>query len=191
MPALAVGSFIGLIVTIFGWSLFNKIAPSNPNNIVGSPTNEIYQASIMPAIAEANIPTSSSKPMQKYRVVPKAISGNQVALNIEGKPTTVLLCGLNAPTPTSPYFAKATSHLQKLLDQTGVDNLMLTAITNDEGVAIVELYNQQDHISLNAQQAASGYAFSSHVLAKPCRDHNQIVSSSDQANTNKKGLWAN
>lgn len=190
MPALVVGSFTGLIVTIFGWSLLNKNAPSNLNN-VGSQTSEIRQASLMPAIADTNIPANSSKPMQKNRVIPKAISGNQVTLDIEGKPTTVLLCGLNAPTPASPYFTKATTHLQKLLDQTGVDNLMLTAITNDDGVAIVEFYNQQDQISLNAQQAASGYAFSSKVLAKHCRDRDQILSASLQANTNKKGLWAN
>jgi len=189
MPAIAVICFTGLIINIFGGSILNKNAPSNPNNNASSLTSQLQQASIGQAITPENIP--ANPPIPKPKAIAKAISGNQVMLDLKGKPTTVLLCGLNSATQNSQYFSAATNSLQQLLDRTGADNLMLTAIANDDDVPIVEIYDRRENISLNAQQAASGYAFSSQVLAKPCRDRTQIVNAAQQAQTAKKGVWAN
>jgi len=198
MPSIAIGSFAGLIVVIFGWSLLNKNVPNSPNNSVVAPTTKFQQAPILPTIASESIftsivpiPTPQPQPQSQPKPIAKAISGNQVTIELKGKATTVLLCGLNSATPKSKYFTAATNHLQQLLDRTGADNLDLVAISKARDVAIVELYDRRENISLNAQQVASGYAVSSQVLAKPCRDRNQIVNAAQQAQIARNGIWAN
>jgi endonuclease YncB( thermonuclease family) len=132
---------------------------------------------------------AQAEPKVIAKPIAKAISGNQVLLEISGKSQEVLLCGLNAPTPNSQLFAAATQNLQQLLDRTGTDNLMLTAITNANGTPIVELYDRRENISINAQQVASGYTTSSVTLAKSCRDRVQILANVQQAQEQQKGMW--
>ena len=53
----------------------------------------------------------------------------------------------------------------------------------------MEIYDRRSQVSINAQQAASGYATSSQILAKPCRDHAQILANVQQAQQQQKGIW--
>jgi endonuclease YncB( thermonuclease family) len=190
MPAIAVGSFTGLMIAIFGFLLINRATPNN----FSTPTRNQTEFAPVPQIVSANIDNIGEAPAQAdpkviAKPIAKAISGNQVLLEISGKSQEVLLCGLNAPTPNSQLFASATQNLQQLLDRTGTDNLMLTAITNANGTPIVELYDRRVQVSINAQQVASGYATSSQVLAKPCRDRVQILANVQQAQEQQKGMW--
>ena len=184
MPATTVGSLTGLIIVIVGFLFIFRAAPNN----FSSPTrNQIVSASIdntdePPA---QTVPKVIAKPIAK----PIAKSGNQVILEISGKPQMVSLCGLNAPTPNSPLFAAATQNLQQLLDLAGTDNLFWTLIDNDKGIPIMELYDHRVQGSINAQQVASGYTTSSQFLAKPCRDRVQILANVQLAREQQKGLW--
>jgi endonuclease YncB( thermonuclease family) len=180
MPAIAVGGLTGLLVIIFRTEFFNQIfsdstfSTANPNQILSA------NIGANPVQAEPRINT---KP------IAKAISGNQVVLEINGKPQEVILCGLHAPTSNSQFFASATQNLQQLLDRTGADNLMLTAIANNNGTPIVELYDRRENISINTQQVASGYTTSSPFLAKSCRDRVQILANVQEAQAQQKGMW--
>lgn len=186
MPAIAVGSCAGLIVIIVGMFSSNQILPNRSTATPSPSSNQVAAASMGAEPAQAEPKENSQK---KPKAIAKAISGNQVLLDINGKPQEVILCGLTAPTPNSPFFAAATQNLQRLLDRTGADNLMLTAIANSNGTPIVELYDRRENISLNAQQVASGYTTSSPFLAKPCRDRGQILAKVQEAQTQQKGIW--
>jgi endonuclease YncB( thermonuclease family) len=174
---------IGIAIGIFS---FNQILPNRSTNTPSPSSNQIAAASMGAEPAQAE-PKANSQ--QKPKAIAKAISGNQVVLEINGKPQEVILCGLNAPMPNSPLFAAATQNLQQLLDRTGADNLMLTAIADSNGTPIVELYDRRENISLNAHQVASGYTTSSQFLAKPCRDRAQILAKVQEAQAQQKGLW--
>jgi endonuclease YncB( thermonuclease family) len=184
--AIAVGSCTGLIGIAIGIFSFNQILPNRSTNTPSPSSNQIAAASMGAEPAQAE-PKANSQ--QKPKAIAKAISGNQVVLEINGKPQEVILCGLNAPMPNSPLFAAATQNLQQLLNRTGADNLMLTAIADSNGTPIVELYDRRENISLNAHQVASGYTTSSQFLAKPCRDRAQILAKVQEAQAQQKGLW--
>lgn len=192
VPAIAVGSLIGLFTIIIGMNFSNKISP---NNSLSSPTRN--QTEIAPALQKvaANVASISEAPLQAEqqeiaKPIAKAISGNRVLLQISGKSKEVLLCGLNSPTSNSPYFMAATSHLQQLLDRVEVSNLTLKSIASIDGLPLVEIYDRYEQISINAQQATSGYVISSEGLAKPCSDRVQILASIQDARTQHKGMWA-
>ncbi|MFM7600434.1 MAG: hypothetical protein ACKO7R_04430 [Pseudanabaena sp.] len=180
--AIAVGSCAGLIVIAIGLFFFNQMQPSRNTNTPSPSSNQLAAASI-------GVEPAQAEPKKNTKAIAKAISGNQVVLEISGKPQEVILCGLNAPMPKSSLFSAATQSLQQLLDRTGADNLMLTAIAPSNGKPIVELYDRREHISLNAQQVASGYTTSSSFLAKDCRDRVQILAKVQEAQTQKKGMW--
>ncbi|WP_434684037.1 hypothetical protein [Pseudanabaena minima] len=197
MPSLTVGGLSGLMIAIVGFLFIFRVASSNLSNPIRNQTDVLApEPEIIPAsisnIREPptqTVPKVIAKPMPKPVAKPVAKSGNQVILEISGKPQTVLLCGLNAPTPNSPLFAAATQNLQQLLDLAGTDNLFWSLIDNDKGIQVMELYDRRVQGSINAQQAASGYATSSQFLAKLCRDRVQILASVQLAREQQKGLW--
>lgn len=167
IPAITIGIFSGLI---FAGMLSNQIFPNCSNTTTPK-----------------DITKENAK--DKPATIAKAISGNQVSLELNGKVQKVILCGLNSPVSNSNLFSVAKQNLQTLLDKTGGDNLVLTTIENSGIMPIVELYDRRENISLNAQQAASGYATSSLFLAETCRDREQILAKVKEAEAQHKGIW--
>jgi hypothetical protein len=191
MPSLTVGSLSGLMIAIVGFLFIFRAASNNLSNPIRNQTTELAPEPEVVSASIGNIrePTAQSEAKPISKSIAKAISGNRVRIEISGRPQTVLLCGLNAPTPNSQFFTAATQNLQQLLDLSGTDNLLLTQIDTDKGIPIVELYDRRVQGSINAQQAASGYVPSSQELAKLCRDRVQILASVQLAQEQKKGLW--
>ena len=159
ISTIGIGSLSGLMVCVLTWISFGKISP---DNMVLSQSHQQISSDLQ-----------SAKSMPTQKPIAKAISGNRVVLEIGGKSREVLLCGINVPTPASQLFGAATNFLQQLLDRAGANDLIFSPIAEVDGMPIVELYDRRNATSLNAQLVASGYAVSSQVLAKECRDRDR------------------
>jgi endonuclease YncB( thermonuclease family) len=118
----------------------------------------------------------------------KAIAGNRVVVSGQQE---VLLCGVNAPVLQSVWHIPATQNLQKFLNAIAPADLEIVVMSLDHNIPLVMLYNRRNLQagSINAQQIASGYGFTSGNLARECQDRNRMLDAAELARQQKHGLW--
>jgi DNA-directed RNA polymerase subunit RPC12/RpoP/endonuclease YncB( thermonuclease family) len=177
LPAISLGVITSLVVA-------GELLANFPQFTQTKALESFSEMAIAKPIEISQLEAISIQPILKV----KAISGNRVVVSGQQE---VFLCGVNAPVLQSVWHIPATQNLQKFLDAIAPSDLEIVVMSNDHNIPLVMLYNRRNLQagSINAQQIASGYGFTSGNLVRECQDRDRMLDAAELARQQKYGLW--
>lgn len=152
-------------------------------------------------IVENVVPAVGATNSEIWQLVPGSIyDGDTLRVHRGGTEMKIRLCGIDAPEKDQPMGIASRDHLRSLINQGNGSILVVLVETDRYGRTVAELfiqpragqgYQSGEEIAINAQMVADGYAYHYAQYSDDCPNGQVLASLEADAQTARRGVWAN